>query len=475
VVVVAGETGSGKTTQLPKICLELGRGRAGASVTRSRAPCGAHGRTAYRRGTGAAAWATGGLPGALSRAGWRGDGRQADDRRHPAQRDARDRDLRQYDTLIIDEAHERSLNIDFLLGYLKQLLARRDDLKLIITSATIDEERFARHFFDAPVIRCPGAATRWRRTTCCASERGRGRGAAALVEEAVSPVRATRRLGPEPGDMLVFLPGERDIRDVAQAPAPGSRPSTCCRSMPASARRNRRGCSAAAARRGLRVVLATNVAETSVTVPGIRYVIDPGVARISRYSYRTRVQRLPIEPISRASANQRMGTLRPRRSRRLPAPVQRSGLSRPTRVHGAGDPAQQPRCRGAADAAARARRGRALPVHRAAGPAPGARRLSPARGTRGGGWAQRLTRLGRRMAAFPVDPTLSRMLLAARSVLVSCRSCWSSSAPCDPGSAGAAGGEAATGDQSHARFRHSRSDFLSLLNLWRYYEAQRQT
>ena len=220
----------------------------------------------------------------------------------------RDRMLRQYDTLIIDEAHERSLNIDFILGYLKQLLPRRPDLKVIITSATIDPERFSRHFDDAPVVEVSGRTypveVRYR----------------PLVEESADPDEpvherdqtqaicdAVDELAAEgDGDVLVFLSGEREIRDTADALEAMRLRNT--EVLPLYAR-----LSAAEQHRafqphtGRRIVLATNVAETSLTVPGIKYVIDPGTARISRYSFRTKVQRLPIEPISQASADQRKG------------------------------------------------------------------------------------------------------------------------------------------------------------------------
>jgi ATP-dependent helicase HrpA len=219
----------------------------------------------------------------------------------------RDRMLRAYDTLIIDEAHERSLNVDFLLGYLKQLLPRRPDLKLIITSATIDTERFAQHFDGAPVVEVTGRTypveVRYRPVVDpdavddTAEERDQ-------TQAIVDAVDELRREGP--GDVLVFLSGEREIRDTADA-LRGHVPDDT-EILPLYAR-----LSAAdqhrvfASHPGRRVVLATNVAETSLTVPGIRYVIDPGTARVSRYSHRLKVQRLPIEKVSRASANQRKG------------------------------------------------------------------------------------------------------------------------------------------------------------------------
>ena len=226
----------------------------------------------------------------------------------------RDRDLRKYDTIIIDEAHERSLNIDFLLGYLKRLLPRRPDLKLIITSATIDPERFAEHFADrrgrpAPIIEVSGRTypvdIRYRPLVERPEEDEEGETIVRDQTEAI--VDAVAELAAEgPGDILVFLPGEREIRDTAEVLA--GRAASADEIVPLYSR-----LSAAeqhrvfASHTGRRIVLATNVAETSLTVPGIRYVVDSGVARISRYSARTKVQRLPIEAISQASAQQRSG------------------------------------------------------------------------------------------------------------------------------------------------------------------------
>ena len=215
-----------------------------------------------------------------------------------------DRLLYAYDTIIIDEAHERSLNIDFLLGYLKNLLPKRPDLKLIITSATIDPERFSRHFGGAPVVEVPGRSypvdLRYRPLTND-GEDDRDR----TMQQSI--LEATDELAREgPGDILIFLSGEREIRETAEAlrkhhPAHSDVLPLFARLSANDQQRVFRP------HKGRRIVLATNVAETSLTVPGIRYVIDPGYARISRYSYRTKVQRLPVEPISRASADQRKG------------------------------------------------------------------------------------------------------------------------------------------------------------------------
>ncbi len=303
VVVVAGETGSGKTTQLPKLCLDLGRGSIGHTQPRRIAARSVAERLAEELQT-----PLGDLVGYQVRF----TRRAGRDTRVKVMTDGvllaeigHDRDLRRYDTVIVDEAHERSLNIDFLLGYLKQLLTRRDDLSVIITSATIDTERFAAHFADpdgrpAPVIQVSGRSypveVRYRPLL--------EDGEADLMGGVVTAVRELQ--ADIDGDILVFLSGEREIRDAADALA-GAR-LRFTEVIPLFAR-----LSAAEQHRvfaphsGRRVVLATNIAETSLTVPGIRAVVDAGTARVSRYSARTKVQRLPIEPISRASADQRAG------------------------------------------------------------------------------------------------------------------------------------------------------------------------
>jgi ATP-dependent helicase HrpA len=316
VVVIAGETGSGKTTQLPKICLELGRGVTGQI-----------GHTQPRRIAAAAvaeriAEELGSEVGATVGYQIRFADHSSDRTLVKVMTDGilltemqRDRRLLRYDTLIIDEAHERSLNIDFILGYLRQLLASRPDLKVIITSATIDPQRFSEHFGGAPVIEVSGRTypveIRYRPLADPDVPEDEPRDQVQGILDAVDELRAAG-----PGDILVFLSGERDIRDTAEALAgqdearggrgPGG--PAALEILPLYGR-----LSAAEQHRvfqpgrGRRVVLATNVAETSLTVPGIKYVIDPGTARISRYSNRTKVQRLPIEPISQASARQRAG------------------------------------------------------------------------------------------------------------------------------------------------------------------------
>ncbi|MEV0202597.1 ATP-dependent RNA helicase HrpA [Nonomuraea sp. NPDC050691] len=299
VVIIAGETGSGKTTQIPKICLELGRGVRG--LIGHTQPRRIAARTVAERVAEELGTELGQVVGYKVRFTDQGsdrtlvklmtDGILLAELQH-------DRLLEQYDTLIIDEAHERSLNIDFILGYVKQLLPRRPDLKVIITSATIDPERFSRHFGDAPIIEVSGR-------TYPVEVRYRPLGEDDDQTQGI--VDACRELVTEgPGDILVFLSGEREIRDAADALGKAEFRNT--EILPLYAR-----LSAAEQHRvfqrhtGRRVVLATNVAETSLTVPGIKYVVDPGYARISRYSHRTKVQRLPIEAISQASANQRKG------------------------------------------------------------------------------------------------------------------------------------------------------------------------
>jgi ATP-dependent helicase HrpA len=333
VVIVSGETGSGKTTQLPKICLELGRGlnglightqprRIAASSTAKRiaqeigSPLGEHVGFKVR------------FNDTLTKGAWiklMTDGiLLAETQTDPL--------LRQYDTIIIDEAHERSLNIDFLLGYLKQLLPKRPDLKVIITSATIDADRFARHFGKgdklAPVIEVSGRlypvevryrpveafdknaasanpnatsdAAQARRSALAAKERGQRD----LMDAVVDAVDELARIGS--GDVLVFLPGEREIRDAAEALRKHHPPHVEILPLFArlSAQEQERVFKVSNTRR---IVLATNVAETSLTVPGIRYVVDAGLARVKRYSYRNKVEQLQIEPIAQSAANQRAG------------------------------------------------------------------------------------------------------------------------------------------------------------------------
>src|ERR1700759_2622382 len=311
VIVVAGETGSGKTTQLPKICLELGRGITGQiGHTQPR-------RIAARTVAERIAEELGPELGYSVGYQVRFTDQSSDQTLVKVMTDGilltemqRDRRLLRYDTLIIDEAHERSLNIDFILGYLKRLLPTRPDLKVIITSATIDPQRFSEAFGGAPVCEVWGGTSRvevrYEPVTDPDEPGEEPRDQAQAIGDAVQELT---RSGP--GDILVFLSGEREIRDTADALSDrfgGDAQSGGLEILPLYARLSTaEQYRVFQAHRGRRVVLATNVAETSLTVPGIKYVIDPGTARISRYSYRTKVQRLPIEAISQASANQRKG------------------------------------------------------------------------------------------------------------------------------------------------------------------------
>jgi ATP-dependent helicase HrpA len=325
VIIVSGETGSGKTTQLPKICLELGRGQKGLighTQPRRIAASSTAKRIAQELGT--PLGETVGFKVRFADTLTKGasvklmtDGiLLAETQTDPL--------LKGYDTIIIDEAHERSLNIDFLLGYLKQLLPRRPDLKVIITSATIDAERFSRHFGTpekpAPVIEVSGrlykVEVRYRPiesdviNPAVANAEGRGQRTAAarekrdLMDAVIDGVDELARLGS--GDVLVFLPGEREIRDAAEALRKHHPPHVEILPLFArlSAEEQERVFKLTNARR---IVLATNVAETSLTVPGIRYVVDAGLARVKRYSYRNKVEQLQIEPIAQSAANQRAG------------------------------------------------------------------------------------------------------------------------------------------------------------------------
>ena len=302
VVIVAGETGSGKTTQLPKICLELGRGVDGMIAhTQPRRLAARSVATRIAEELNTPLGEKVGFKIRFSdQVSERSYVKLMTDGMLLAEMQ-QDRYLNQYDTIIIDEAHERSLNIDFLLGYLRQLLDKRPDLKLIITSATIDPERFSKHFNNAPIIEVSG------RTYPVEIRYHNPEDNDDDIDQSDAIVNAVDELMREaPGDILVFLSGEREIRDTQDALSKQHYRNT--EIVPLYAR-----LSAAEQNRifqshsGRRIVLATNVAETSLTVPGIKYVIDPGFARISRYSARSKVQRLPIEPISQASANQRAG------------------------------------------------------------------------------------------------------------------------------------------------------------------------
>ncbi|HYO28886.1 MAG TPA: ATP-dependent RNA helicase HrpA, partial [Azonexus sp.] len=314
VVIVCGETGSGKTTQLPKICLDLGLGARGlightqprrlaarsvatrlAQELKTQVGAGVGVKIRFHDKSTADSWVKLMTDGILL----------AESQSDPY--------LNTYETIIIDEAHERSLNIDFLLGYLKQLLPRRPDLKLIITSATIDAERFSQHFNGAPVIEVSGRLypvdVRYRPVEDLEKKDDERD----LYDAIVDAADELARLGP--GDILVFLPGEREIREAAEAlrkhalARPGLTSAHAPEILPLFSRLSAgdqdRIFKPSSGQR--RIVLATNVAETSLTVPGIRYVIDTGLARVKRYSYRNKVEQLQIEPISQAAARQRAG------------------------------------------------------------------------------------------------------------------------------------------------------------------------
>ncbi|MFD7369000.1 ATP-dependent RNA helicase HrpA [Nocardiopsis alba] len=489
VVIVAGETGSGKTTQLPKICLELGRGVMG-TVGHTQ-PRRLAARTVAERIADEIGTPLGETVGYKVRftdssgdntlVKLMTDGILLAEIQH-------DRMLRQYDTLIIDEAHERSLNIDFLLGYLKQLLPKRPDLKVIITSATIDPERFSRHFDDAPIVEVSGRTypveVRYRPITdeiLDPDEKNPGGGTDKDQTQAI--LEAVDELsGEAPGDILVFLSGEREIRDTAEALEKKRLRGT--EILPLYAR-----LSVAEQRRvwsshgGRRIVLATNVAETSLTVPGIKYVIDPGTARISRYSHRTKVQRLPIEAISQASANQRKG-----RCGRVSEGIcirlysEEDFLSRPEYTDpeilrtnlasvilqmaslGLGDVAAFPFVDG--------------PDHRQIKDGVnlltelGALHPEPAGGQ---GRKRRLTPTGRRLAQLPIDPRLGRMVLEAekRDCLAEVMVITSALSIQDPRERPTEKQQQA--QQAHARFVDKESDFLAFLNLWNHLrERQRE-
>jgi ATP-dependent helicase HrpA len=485
VVVVAGETGSGKTTQLPKLCLELGRGirgQIGHTQPRRLAARTVAERIAAELGT-----PLGDTVGYEIRfsdhSGDRTLVKLMTDGILLAEIQ-RDRMLRAYDTLILDEAHERSLNVDFLLGYLKQLLPRRPDLKLIITSATLDPARFARHFDDAPIVEVSGRTypveVRYRPLgdAVAAEEEREEEQEAPDIYEAIGD--ALDELATDgPGDVLVFLSGEREIRDAADALRAQGRPDEL-EILPLYAR-----LSAAEQARVFstsdrrRVVLSTNVAETSLTVPGIRYVIDPGTARISRYSTRTKVQRLPIEPISQASANQRKGRCgrvadgicirlyseddflgRPEFSEPEILRTSLASVILQMTALGLGDIeafpfVDPPDRRSIADGVALLHELGAIDPDE-----PDPRR--------------RLTADGRRLAQLPVDPRYGRMLLEAdrTGCLAEMLVIASALSIQDPRERPADKQQAA--DAMHARFADPASDFAAFLNLWRHLQEQQQ-
>ncbi|WP_405760267.1 ATP-dependent RNA helicase HrpA [Streptomyces sp. NBC_01420] len=481
VVIVAGETGSGKTTQIPKICMELGRGVRG--MIGHTQPRRIAARTVAER-------IADELDTPLGEAvGWKV---RFTDQVNPDATFVKlmtdgillaeiqtDRELLAYDTIIIDEAHERSLNIDFLLGYLARLLPRRPDLKVVVTSATIDPERFSRHFGDAPIIEVSGRTypveVRYRPLLEGAAEdtEDSDRDQITAICDAVDELQSEG-----PGDVLVFLSGEREIRDTADAL--GKRNLRHTEVLPLYARLSHAEQHRVFQRHtGRRIVLATNVAETSLTVPGIKYVIDPGTARISRYSHRTKVQRLPIERISQASANQRKGRCGRTsdgicirlyseddfltRPEFTDAEILRTNLASVIlQMTAAGlgdiekfpfiDPPDHRNIRdgvqllqelGALDAAEKDPK-------------------------------KRLTPLGRKLSQLPVDPRLARMVVEAdrngcvREVMV-IAAALSIQDPRERPS-----DKQTQADQQHARFKDETSDFLAFLNLWRYIREQQK-
>lgn len=475
VIVVAGETGSGKTTQLPKMCLELGFGNLGMighTQPRRIAARSVAARIAEELET-----ELGGLVGYKVRF----NDQISDDTQIKLMTDGillaeiqNDRFLNQYSCLIIDEAHERSLNNDFILGYLKQLLPRHRDLKLIITSATIDVERFSKHFNNAPIIEVSGRTypveVRYR-PVVEENDQDQLQGILNAVDELQAEGRS---------DILIFMNGEREIRDTAEALQKQNLKHT--EILPLFARLSAQEQNKIFHPSGLnRIVLATNVAETSLTVPGIKYVIDPGTARISRYSYRTKVQRLPIEPISQASANQRKG-----RCGRVSEGIcirlysEEDFNSRPEFT----DPEilrtnlasviLQMTALGLDDI-------EAFPFV----DAPDKRHIQD--GIKlleelgafemvrtKAGEKRQLTAAGRQLSQLPVDPRLAKMLLSAVSqgalhevmIIVAALSIQ------DPRERPQEKQQAS--DEKHRRFADKKSDFLAFLNLWRYLQEQQK-
>jgi ATP-dependent helicase HrpA len=476
VIIVCGETGSGKTTQLPKICLELGRGQAGlightqprriaASSTAKRiaqelgSPLGEHVGFKVRftdtlsKGASVKLMTDGIL--------------LAETQTDPL--------LKQYDTIIIDEAHERSLNIDFLLGYLKQLLTRRPDLKLIITSATIDADRFARHFGNAdqpaPVIEVSGrlypVEVRYRPVEPGDAKPSAQKEQRDLMDAVVDAVDELARIGS--GDVLVFLPGEREIRDAAEALRKHHPPHVEILPLFArlSVQEQERVFKISNARR---IVLATNVAETSLTVPGIRYVVDAGLARVKRYSYRNKVEQLQIEPVAQSAANQRAG-----RCGRVAAGVC-------IRLYEEQDYLQRPKFTDPeilrSSLASVILRMKSLhltdvetfpfiepPMGRAI--ADGYQLLQELGAVDD---SNRLTPLGKQLAKLPLDPRVGRMILAARdnAALTEVLIIAAALSVQDPRDRPLEAQDAA--DNAHKKFADEKSEFQSYLKIWKWFE-----
>ncbi len=472
VVIVCGETGSGKTTQLPKICLEAGRGVSGIighTQPRRIAARAVASRIAEELGV-----QLGGLVGYKLR---------FQDHSRPEgliklmtdgillAETQGDRFLDDYDTLIVDEAHERSLNIDFLLGYLKWLQPRRPDLKIIITSATIDPERFSRHFGDAPIINVSGRSypveVRYRPVELEEDDDETSGDEQSAILAAVDEL-----WGEQPGDILVFLSGEREIRETAESLR--KHHPNGCEILPLYSRLSAEEQQRVFRQSGRRrVVLATNVAETSLTVPGIRAVIDTGVARISRYSHRSRLQRLPIEKISQASANQRSGRcgrVGPGVAIRLYSEddfkarpeftepeIQRTNLAAVIlQMHALklGDIEQFPFVEPPDGRYVR----------------DGIRTLKELGALDD---EAKLTDIGRRLSKLPLDPKLGRMLLAGADEHCLDEIAIIASALSVPDPRDRPADKQTQADQKHAPFKDEQSDFLSLIKLWRAVEDQR--
>ncbi|MEH6606875.1 MAG: ATP-dependent RNA helicase HrpA [Pseudomonadales bacterium] len=482
VIIVAGETGSGKTTQLPKLCLEAGRGVRGLI-----------GHTQPRRL--AARTVANRIADEMGVELGQGVGYQV--RFNDQTSDAtfvklmtdgillaevqRDRELLRYDTLIIDEAHERSLNIDFLLGYLQRLLPRRPDLKLIITSATIDVERFSKHFGGAPVISVEGrsypVALEYLPLESLTNDEAEDLSLPSHVCAAMHQLEGmeSQGQGHPQGDVLVFLPGEREIREVALALRKLGNSSYDI--LPLYARlsqADQQRIFTIDKRRGRRIVLATNVAETSVTVPGIRYVIDSGVARISRYSARSKVQRLPIESVSRASADQRKG----RCGRIAPGTC--------IRLYDEADFENRPlftdpeilRTNLASVILQMAQLKLGDVAKFPFLDKPDSRFIRDGQHTLEELGAldskNNMTDLGWQLAKLPIDPRLGRMVLAAgeRGCLHEILIIASALSVQDPRENPVEKKQAA--QQAHKRFAVEGSDFMSWVGLWDYFEEQRQ-
>lgn len=495
VVIVAGATGSGKTTQLPKICLELGRSRIAHTQPRRIAA-----RTIAERVAEELQVPLGSTVGYKVRF----TDKVSDDTRVALMTDGillneihRDRLLRRYDTIIVDEAHERSLNVDFLIGYLTRILPKRPDLKVVITSATIDPESFAKHFADrdgtpAPIIEVSGRTypveVRYRPAT--GSEKAGGKGPEQTDGDDVDGITAAlRELDREPaGDVLVFLPGEAEIRDATDAVrgmyAKDASPTEVLplygRLSAAEQHRVFERPTVAGVRR--RVILATNVAETSLTVPGIRYVVDTGTARISRYSNRSKIQRLPIEAISQASAQQRSG----RAGRTSPGVAirlyseedfqTRDEFTEPEILRtslasvilqmlalGFGDISSFPFLTPPDSRGVKAAFDLLIEL--------GAVRAATSKG-RDGEASPSLTDLGREISRLPIDPRFARMLIEARrvGVLRDVLAIVAGLSIQDVRERPEERREEA--DRLHARFADPSSDFLSLLNLWNHLQEK---